>query len=464
MSRGLCLALVVTTAPLSVFALEITGLSAAVWTSSATLSWQTNVPADSQVEHGLSLDLGMSTLLSPAKGMAHSVLITGLSSNKTYRFRAKSRDAVNNIAQSQILSVPTQAVADRPLTFGVASHPMWYSGSGAPARLAFELNTLVNAGVQSYRFDLSWAALENSRKGAYADAGSSEAGYLAWADSVIWECHQRGLQMIITVIETPRWANGADGSDPNRQKFIPPARAQDYGDIMAFLAKRYEMRNVIWEIWNEPNDSGHWQPSPNAAQYADMCKTAYTSIKSVAGNPNATVLGGSILWNDRNFLNGMYARWDATGGGTFFDGLAIHPYTLKNPPDWLPSDEQRWWSFEAGLIDHRARLDAHGDTDKGLWITEMGWSTLAADAEGRFTVEEHIRADNMRKAVQITRRHGTVQTLTPYKLISNFLLTGFGLVDSNGMASPSWQSYTKEIAGASDTTPPAAPRRLQSRP
>lgn len=64
-----------------------------VTTSSVTLSWVTDVPADSQVEYGTSSAYGSSTTLDAAPVTVHNVTITGLSATLTYHYRVKSRGA-----------------------------------------------------------------------------------------------------------------------------------------------------------------------------------------------------------------------------------------------------------------------------------------------------------------------------------------------------------------------------------
>ena len=51
-----------------------------------------------------------------------------------------------------------------------------------------------------------------------------------------------------------------------------------------------------------------------------MLKAAYTAVK--AGDPDATVITGGILYNNTAFLEGLYTA----GAGSSFDGLGIHPY------------------------------------------------------------------------------------------------------------------------------------------
>ena len=74
-------------------------------------------------------------------------------------------------------------------------------------------------------------------------------------------------------------------------------------------------------FWNTPS-------GPDARAYGQMLRTAYTRIKAAA--PGATVLGGSIAFNDPDYLDDLYALGGVAGA---FDALALHPYSLGNSPD-----------------------------------------------------------------------------------------------------------------------------------
>ncbi|HEX2295851.1 MAG TPA: PQQ-dependent sugar dehydrogenase [Actinomycetota bacterium] len=67
--------------------------------TSATITWTTNEPADSQVEYGPTSSYETATPRDPALVTRHSVTLTGLSKT-TYHFRVVSRDAAGNVARS----------------------------------------------------------------------------------------------------------------------------------------------------------------------------------------------------------------------------------------------------------------------------------------------------------------------------------------------------------------------------
>ncbi|TSC72144.1 MAG: fibronectin, type III domain-containing protein, partial [Parcubacteria group bacterium Gr01-1014_38] len=68
--------------------------------TTATITWTTDEPSDSQVEYGTTITYGSSTTLDPARVTSHSQVISGLTANTLYHYRVKSRDAAGNLATS----------------------------------------------------------------------------------------------------------------------------------------------------------------------------------------------------------------------------------------------------------------------------------------------------------------------------------------------------------------------------
>jgi hypothetical protein len=77
--------------------------------NSATITWTTNEPATSQVEYSLNSDLSSSLLTTEITDLRqqHSVVISNLTANTTYYYRAISKDAAGNQATSTISSFTT---------------------------------------------------------------------------------------------------------------------------------------------------------------------------------------------------------------------------------------------------------------------------------------------------------------------------------------------------------------------
>lgn len=86
--------------------------STLVSTSNATVTWDTDEPATSQVEYGTSTGYGMSTTLDTATTTTHIVHLTGLTAGTLYHFRVKSADSASNTAVSDDQTFTTLAAAN----------------------------------------------------------------------------------------------------------------------------------------------------------------------------------------------------------------------------------------------------------------------------------------------------------------------------------------------------------------
>ncbi len=82
--------------PPVITAVSVSGIS----TSTATVTWQTNEPADTQAQFGKTTTYGKTTGLSTTKVTAHSQKLTGLTAGTLYHYRVKSKDAAGNLATS----------------------------------------------------------------------------------------------------------------------------------------------------------------------------------------------------------------------------------------------------------------------------------------------------------------------------------------------------------------------------
>jgi hypothetical protein len=80
--------------------------------NSATITWTTNEPADSQVEYGPTKRYGVTTTLDSNLVLSHSVPISGLNPSTLYHYRVRSRDAAGNLTVSADSTFTTGSVAD----------------------------------------------------------------------------------------------------------------------------------------------------------------------------------------------------------------------------------------------------------------------------------------------------------------------------------------------------------------
>jgi hypothetical protein len=239
------------------------------------------------------------------------------------------------------------------------------------ARLCEVADLARRSGAEIVREDLDWAAAERA------------PGRLDWRryDAIVAVAARRGLTVLPIVGGTPSWA----GPRPN----AVPSDPRTYARFLARVAARYGPRGRFWranpelparpasalELYNEPFLPAGDDPSPGPAAYARLVRTAVPVARRA--NPRVRFLiAGETTWtNDfetyRPWMEALYAA--VPNLGRYFDALSVHPYSADSPTHYTPGPDARWQTPRIAEI--RRTLTAHGDADKPVWVTEIGWTT-----------------------------------------------------------------------------------------
>lgn len=115
-----------TPTPTTMVTLAVSGVATSVTTSTATVSWSTNLAANSQVNYGPTSAYGSSTALDSALVTSHSEVLTGLAPDTMYHFEVVSANA-SGTATSADATFTTNALPEMTppaissITFSAAS-------------------------------------------------------------------------------------------------------------------------------------------------------------------------------------------------------------------------------------------------------------------------------------------------------------------------------------------------------
>ena len=122
--------------PPVITAVSVSGIS----TSTATVTWLTDEPADTQVQFGTATSYGKTTSLSTTKVTSHTQELTGLTAGKAYHYRVKSRDAAGNLAMSSdyTFTASENQTAEPLASLYVPSFPNHSTGAGQRGAAADE--------------------------------------------------------------------------------------------------------------------------------------------------------------------------------------------------------------------------------------------------------------------------------------------------------------------------------------
>ncbi len=333
-----------------------------------------------------------------------------------------------------------------------------------------QLTKLQQGGVKSMRVALVWASIQPTRGAAYN-----------WNefDTIVERATHSGIELLPFAIGTPTWAV-PNANVPGAPGAKAPARLPATGTSStawtAFLkaaVARYGTGGTFWtehplvpdlpiknwQIWNEPNFK-YFVAKPNPTEYGKLVKTSSAAIKST--DPSAKIVlagmfakpaGGRRLagkrvanptspnWFASYFLEQMYKT--NPGIKSSFQGVALHPYVARYP-QLAPEIEEL-----------RGVMTRAGDGAKGLWITELGWSSeppvgpsnvfavgpagQARELKGAFTLLKQDQAKFKLQRVYWFSVDDAAETC-------NFC-NGSGLFKKGFIPKKSWTEFTKFTGG-----------------
>jgi hypothetical protein len=173
-----------------------------------------------------------------------------------------------------------------------------------------DLDLIAEAGFKFIRMDFSWSGIERE-KGTY---NFERTGY----DALTAGCIKRGIRILYILDYSNRLYETEQSvrTDAGRVAFANFAEA---------AAKRYAGKNILWEIWNEPNIKQFWSPQPGVDDYCKLVEAAAPKIKQ--SDPTGLVVAPATSTIPFDWLESCFKK----GLLNHIDALTIHPYRPKNP-------------------------------------------------------------------------------------------------------------------------------------
>ncbi len=257
---------------------------------------------------------------------------------------------------------PPAKPAPSQAEFGVNVNGLFNGSRYSAGQITAQLRTLRRTGVTTARTDALWEATEpspphNSRHDYDWTFDDQVAGMLA----------AHGVRWLPILDYTTGWAQSIQGEDHS-----PPRKPAQFAAYAGAFANRYGTDGTFWrqhrslpalpvdtyEIWNEPDNSAFWRPSPDPGAYGTLYRLARNAI--IAADPPARVIIGGLSKPDSFLPELLQAHPELSG---HIDGVGIHPYA-PTPVDVL------------GRV-HSARLtlDSLNLGTVPLYVTEFGWNT-----------------------------------------------------------------------------------------
>ncbi len=213
-----------------------------------------------------------------------------------------------------------------------------------------ELEMMAQAGIKWVRMDLTWSETEKQR-GKY--------DFSAYDDLLDALDRQNMHALFILCYGNPLYAGPGDTTPFTSQAGSDEFR-NAYAKWAAAAVSHFAHRACIWEIWNEPNISHFWGPSPNVGQYIALAKATAAAVHKVA--PDEPLIGPASSTIDFSFIEacckaGLLEDWSA---------VSVHPYRQGDPSTVVPEYRQL-----------RKLIDRYAPQGKTIPIicSEWGYST-----------------------------------------------------------------------------------------
>jgi hypothetical protein len=269
-------------------------------------------------------------------------------------------------------------------------------------------------GVGIYQATLDWRAITMQRPVKPTDPGDPAYAWPGSLDIAAAEGAKYGIDLALTAMNTPAWANGG------RDGRWAPNDARDYARFLTAAAKRYPSVR-LWMIWGEPTKASNFQPlrSDNGRplhgrglngprRYAQLLDAAYGALKGVSKR-NLVIGGNSYtvgtvrpqFWiRALRRPNGKRPRMDLYGHNPF----SARAPTLKQRPlgggyaDFGDLDTLSGW------------LDRAFAKRLKLFLSEFSLPTDHPNWEFNFWVSRKVQARWIRQALDATRDWSRIST------------------------------------------------------
>jgi hypothetical protein len=373
------------------------------------------------------------------------------------------------------------AARSRDLLVGIDDEALTLYGNPEAA-----FQTLSSLDTQVLRVNLYWGgnrwAVANTKPADPTDPGDPAYNWSLY-DRLVRYAAQSHIQVMFSILFTPKWANHGAGKNRAPTSFAPLrdfayAAAErysgfwtppDYQQDPSFGAATPLPKVDMWTAWNEPNNPiwlapqykrvrGHWRVQ-SAYEYARICNAVYNGEHSVLISADRGPIPGEQVacgvtgpkGNDAprtkrasvdplTFLSAAH-----TFGMKRFDVYAHHPYANsgREAPGFVPKGRYKRRIQMGNINVLLARIKTlYGP--KHLWITEYGYQTNPPDRTIMGTSWAK-QARYMKQAYAIARKNPRIDLMLWFLVRDQPAIGGWqsGLETVRGRKKPAWTAFRK---------------------
>ncbi|HEX6664747.1 MAG TPA: hypothetical protein VF025_13835 [Gaiellaceae bacterium] len=353
------------------------------------------------------------------------------------------------------LAVPA-AQAKRHLLVGLQDDAMTLRGDPS-----FTFSTLKQLRTQIIRINLNWPDVAK-RRPAHPQNPADDAYDWTLYDRAIRYAAQNGIQVMLTILFTPSWANGG------KAKNVPPSNYNDLRNFAYAAATRYSGKYIpntdsfdevylppvrYWLAWNEPANPNWLQQTSGGRfvsprSYARICTAIWQGVHftNFAGEKVGCGVtgprGNNQARSSRPSMSPL-AFMTATrrAGLRTLDAYAHNPYYGK--PSETPASRPRGTAVTLGNINTLIALVNKLWGKKRIWITEYGWQT---PPDRVFGVSFGRQAAYVSQSYAIARANPRIDLMVWFMLRDDTNINvGWqsGLLTAAGKRKPAFAAYAR---------------------
>jgi hypothetical protein len=356
------------------------------------------------------------------------------------------------------LAVPA-AQAKQHMLVGIQDDAMTLRGNPTQT-----FNMLRQLRTQIIRVNLNWPDVAKSRP-AHPQDPSDPAYDWAVYDRAVRYAAQNRIQVMMTILFVPRWANGG------RARNIPPRNYTDLRNFAYAAATRYSGHYIpntdnfdetylpavrYWLAWNEPNNPNWLQQSVGGRfvsprSYARICTAIwqgvhFTNFAAEKVGCGATGPRGNNQPRSRrpSLAPLDFMRLTRRAGLRNLDAYAHHPYYGKPSETPTTKPNPRAKAVTLGNINTLIALVNKLWGKKRIWITEYGWQTRPPDRF--FGVTYARQAAYVRQSFAIARRNPRIDLMVWFMLrddTNRSIGWQSGFLTSAGRRKPSFSVFAR---------------------
>ena len=320
--------------------------------------------------------------------------------------------------------------------FGIQDDAWLVDGAGT---LKHRLDLVQGLGVSIVRYTIHWDQVAPTRP-TRALASNDPAYKWTAADEVLDGLHARGIDALVTLYGSPRWANGG------RNANAPPTGTKTFADFAYAAAKRYPFVHK-WTIWNEPNQNLYLAGTSPSLYVKTLLNPAYAAIHRA--NPRALVAGGVTAPRGNTHGYGPLAWVKGLGKAhAKLDAYAHNPYPTRPRETPLAGACGYCDVISMANLGRLTNQVRHYLGTKPIWLTEYGYQTNPPDF---FGVAPTLQASYIGEAAMRAYQLSGVSLLIQYLLKDEPQLDRFqtGLFTVHGTPKPAYSAFRFPLAQVS---------------